>query len=64
MPRKGRKTKLQVAVGIVENFIIYIDEIFVNLLKTKSIDAKCYIIKQINQNNPSKPKDDKVFTNI
>ena len=46
MPRKARKTKLQIAVESFENFINYIDETFLHLLKTKSKDAICYIIKK------------------
>ena len=57
MPRKGRKTKIQIAVTSFENFIKHIDQTFLNLIKTKNIDAICYIIKKINQNHARKPKD-------
>ena len=56
MPRKGRKTKLQVAIESVENFINYVDETFLTLLETKNKDAICYIIKKIKQNHTRKPK--------
>ena len=45
MPRKGRKTKIQTAVASFENFTKHIDQTFLNLIKTKDIDAICYIIK-------------------
>ena len=57
MPRKGRKTKIQTAVASFENFTKHIDQTFLNLIKTKNIDAICYIIKKINQNHARKPKD-------